>query len=435
MRKVCFKNSILRIVAVFFSLSFVQPAFAQDTSQTQKAEQKSKKEFKSGYENIPVTGGSTSVAAELVNGDVVKQPLVHFHLLCKALRPYYRFKEGLNRKHGIALSTDYIFLNQFATFSFEDRQAASGSFRMYGTWKVFGSADKTAGSLVFRFENRHRIGPGLTPRELGFSTGSALSTASFKEFGWGITSLYWQQLILNKRFALVFGQMDPGDFEDLHPLLNAWTAFQNDAYFNNPTTALPQQGLGVVLRTFLSDQVYLEGGLHDAKGTPNKIGFDTFFKTREYFTWIEAGFSPGGVEEAAGQSIHLTYWHQDPRAEAGTAESWGAAFSASLKVKNRWIPFIRAGYSEGGAALMRWIVGAGVGIRLRGHDLLGLASSIGGTEDASQRNQITSELFYRLQFTDNLELTPGLQWTINPAMNLEKDFIAVAAVLRLRLVV
>ena len=57
-------------------------------------------------------------------------------------------------------------------------------------------------------ENRHNIGTGVTPRNLGYEAGAALSTASFKEFGWGLTNFYWKQSIIDKYFFVV-GIMDP----------------------------------------------------------------------------------------------------------------------------------------------------------------------------------------------------------------------------------
>lgn len=196
---------------------------------------------KSGYDDAGVIEGTSGVGGQLVADDAVKKPLIHWGFLREG---FYKEKRKLKDKYGIELNSDYNFLNQFASQSATDRQASSGALRFYGRWFPSRSKDLGAGRVVFRFENRHRIGPGITPRDLGWDAGSALSTASFKAFGWGVTSLYWEQGFFDRHLAFVAGQMDPGDFEDIHPLLNAWTAFMNDGTFNNPTTALPQQGLG-----------------------------------------------------------------------------------------------------------------------------------------------------------------------------------------------
>jgi len=285
---------------------------------------------------------------------------------------------------------------------------------------------------VFRFENRHRIGPGITPRDLGWDAGSALSTASFKAFGWGLTSLYWEQAFFDRHLAFVAGQMDPGDFEDIHPLLNAWTAFMNDGTFNNPTTALPQQGLGVAARVFFTDHLYLSGGLHDANGSPSRIDFDSFFNVREYFTWAEAGWSPSPKAEASGESVHVTWWHSDPRIEAEVDEGYGVTFSAAHTFANRLIPFVRAGYSNGGGgALLERLLSGGVGVRVRHDDFVGGAVSWGRPPEGQGPDQVTVEAFYRLQLTRGFQVTPGIQFTTQPSID---TTIWIGAVLRVRFV-
>ena len=148
------------------------------------------RESKSGYDDPGVIEGASGVGGQLVDDDTVKKPLIRFGFLGEG---YYTLKRKLKKQHGIELNSDYNFLNQFASESESDRQASSGAVRFYGRWFPPRSEAPGSGRVVFRFENRHRIGPGVTPRDLGFDAGSALSTASFKAFGWGVTSLYWAQ--------------------------------------------------------------------------------------------------------------------------------------------------------------------------------------------------------------------------------------------------
>jgi porin len=394
--------------------------------------EQSQPKSKSGYDDVHVMGGPTSVGGQLADDDTAKKPLFNINWIHER---FYKRKEHLKNRYGLALNVDYNFLNQYASFSFDDRRAASGTFRVYGRWSPRWKKRRPENGLVFRFENRHQIGSGTTPRNLGFDAGSALSTASFKDFGWGTTALYWEQGSVDEKIGFVAGQMDPGDWEDLHPLLTAYTAFLNDASFNNPTTALPNQGLGIAVRAFLSDHLYLKGGLHDANGEPTSIDFESFFDVQEYFTWVEVGWAAHPKFEVIGGSVHLTLWHADPREEAGTLESWGVAFSAAHEYGEKWIPYIRAGYSEGGAALLRAMLTLGTGYRVRQDDLLGVAATWGSPPQGEEgRDQFTVEAFYRLQLTHNLQVTPGIQWTLNPAYNLERNSIWVASVFRIRFV-
>jgi carbohydrate-selective porin OprB len=70
---------------------------------------------------------------------------------------------------------------------------------------------------------------------------------------------------------------------------------------------------------------------------------------------------------------------------------------------------------------------------VRGSDFFGVATSLSGPPESALRNQVTSELIYRLQLTENLQVSPNIQFTINPSQTLETDALWVVGVLRLRL--
>jgi porin len=89
------------------------------------------------------------------------------------------------------------------------------------------------------------------------------------------------------------------------------------------------------------------------------------------------------------------------------------------------VAFVRAGYSRGNAPQMRRFIGIGGAYQPNGRDTLGIATSWGSPPDKKLRDQITSELFYRLQVTQNLTLTPNLQVTFKPSYTLEKRLVAV----------
>jgi porin len=403
---------------------------AENAAQEQEHEEaQPQQESKSSYDDATM-GGSTAVGAQLVADDRVKKSLIDLFIPGS----YYDLKRRLKNNVGIEINVDYNFLNQYASNSSTDRQAASGALRFYGRWIPQGEKQPIRRSVVFRVETRHVVGSGITPRDLGFDAGSALSTASFKAFGWGVTSLYWEQFLSNRRFGFVAGQMDAGDFEDLHPLLNAWTDFMSDASFNNPTTALPQQGLGIVGRFFLTDHMYVAGGVNDANGSPDSIDFSSFFETREYFKWVEVGWSPRMA--TTGDGVHFTVWQADERTEAQVPESWGVAFSAARKV-NRWHPYVRAGYSpkdDESPALLSSMLSVGVGVDVRTDDRVGLAVTWGRPPQLEARDQFSFEGWYRLQLIDNVQLTPGVQWTLHPATNFERNSIWVVSVFRIRVV-
>jgi porin len=311
--------------------------------------------------------------------------------------------------------------------------ASSQVIRFYGTWLRFGSPEGNSGRLVWKTETRNPFGRNPTPREMGFDTGSVLSTANYKDLNyWGITDLYWKQGLQGGKYGFLVGHMDPGDWADQYPLLNAWTSFLNDAFYNNPTEAIPQRGFGLVGQVFLSTNTYILAGVHDANGKDGKLDYSGLSDTGELFSWVEYGYR-SQRDISARHNAHIHFWHQDQRDEAETEESWGVAYTQSIVTKRDGVAFLRAGWSRGDAAQMRRFIGVGASYTPRGWDTLGIATSWGSPPETSLRNQITSEVFYRVQITQNLTMSPDIQIVYHPSYTKDESWVFTPG-LRMRLV-
>jgi len=373
---------------------------------------------KSGYSDTVDAGGggSKSVSAELVDGDRVFDSIFRTNLMSTLGSDYYRFKKSLNERTGIAYNVDYSLLATRASYSStDDESAASSVFRVYGAWHVLGDNFNSGGSLIFKYEHRGAVAGTQTPRDLGFNTGSALSTANYKENGWGWTDLYVKGFLFGGRMGFLVGHMDPGDWADQHVLLNAWTNLLNDAFYNNPAEAIPKRTFSFVTRFALGENWYVGGGVHDANGKDNHVDFRQVWDTPELFTWAEFGFKRSNA--AFGESTHLHYWHQDERVEAGVMESSGLAFSSSYVSDKDVKTILRIGYSEGDAAQMRRFAGVATSLPARGSDRMLFGVGWGSPPDKSLRDQTTLEFLYRLQLTQHTVISPDLQVTFNPSFN------------------
>ncbi len=377
-----------------------------------------------GYEDIPEFGGPTSVGTQLKEDDAPKQPLYRFDQLQQLLSPYYGLKKQVHDQLGLSFSFDYTTLYQRATDSPGRDHAAGGIFRSYGEWTVFGRESSTTGSLVFRVEHRHQVGTSATPFALGFEAGSTLPTAvAFNDFGWGVTNLYWQQRWFDGKLTALVGQIDVTDFLDIYGMINYLTAFTNFAFSVNPAIAVPNQGLGAAVGGFASEHIYIVGALADANGDPTESGFDTFFDDHEYFKHLEVGWVSSFAKRYL-DNVHLVVWHVDERTQALVPDSWGLTFSATTFVDDRWMPFLRLGWSDGDAAALEASASLGVGhyFRQRG-DLFGVGVNWGRPTVGTLDDQYTSELFYRLQLSPNFALTPDIQYIHSPALNPKEDDI------------
>jgi len=109
---------------------------------------------------------------------------------------------------------------------------------------------------------------------------------------------------------------------------------------------------------------------------------------------------------------------------------WGIAFSATQYINDTWLPFIRGGYAEDGGTLLQKSLTAGLGYQpVQGSNLLGAAIGWGEVNESSWApgldDQITMELFYRIQFSTRIAITPDLQYVINPAINPDASSIFI----------
>ena len=396
-------------------------------------------EHAAGYEDLPVFGGTSSVNAQVKTDHLARITPHRFEGLTRRFEPYYDFKAKIKKEHSLAFGADYNALYQAANHSLGEDRAAGGVVRFYGNWRLIGQGTPDTGSLVFKVENRHRLGTDIAPQDLAGEIGYAgLTAIPFSDAGWLLTNLYWQQSVKQNRAEFVAGIVDVTDYVDVYGFVNPWTDFINLAFSTNPTMPAPDQGLGAAVRGSFLKNYYLLAGLADANGDPGDPGdsFDSFFGDHEYFKHIELGWI-GSWQNRFSDNIHLTAWQVDEREMAQVDEGWGVAFSFSRKIGNRWLPFIRAGYADGGGAPLDRSVSTGFGyFRQDRSDVLGIGVGWGRpaekTFGAQLDDQYSVEVFYRLQVSSHITITPDLQLLVNPALNPDEDRIWIAGI-RVRL--
>jgi porin len=349
-----------------------------------------------------------------------------------ALRSCHDFKERVKSQYELTFGIDYILLYQHASKSPGEQNAAGGALRLFGSWQLFDQESGYPGSIEFKVENRHRLGTDIAPQALGGEVGYAgLTAVTFSDAGSLLTNLYWLQSLHDDRFAYIVGIVDVTDYVGVYGFVNPWADFMNLAFSTDPTIPAPDQGFGTAARWRLADHFYVLAGLADANGDPGDIwnSVDAFFDDTEAFKHIEMGWY-GSWETRIENNVHLTLWQVDERTEAGIADGWGAAFSYSRKFGERWLPFLRVGYGDGGGALLERSISAGVGRYTDdGQGVFGLGLNWGRPNralfGADARDQYTAEMYYRLQLAEHLAITPDIQLIKDPALNPGEDFVWV----------
>jgi len=349
--------------------------------------------------------------------------------------PLERFrarKDALEAATGLSLGSDNNTQYLGTDTDESPSHAASNVFRFYGTWTLTGRGTSGDGALVFKIEDRSAIGNDPSPQALGPSLGYAgLFSSTFSDAGVVLTNFYWRQRFGRGRGAFVAGQVDPSDYISVNSIASPWTGFTNLAFEQQPTLAIPSPGLGAAVMWQLNDNWGILAGLVDANGDPSDPldSAENLFDQGELLKHLAIGWAPDWGDRY-DQTVQLTIWQADEREDAGVEGGHGIAFLASARIDS-WRPFVRMGLAKDAGVLNDRSISVGTGYDARGgSDLAGLAVGWARAPDSS-RDQYTLEAFYRYVMADFLEVTPELQYVVNPAFAPESDEILVLG-LRLR---
>jgi len=388
------------------------------------------------------TGGATAEEAEREGGfgspDAVENTLADDARLTgsvfgdRLVQPWFDWKAGVQARHGFAIGADYtaVFLKASEQGLSGEDAASGGIARLYGSWDLIGRGSADSGALVWKVESRHRYG-AIPPADLQFELGGiGLVEPPFSDQGGRVTNFYWRQKLGGGKVTLLGGFLDVTDYLDVFALASPWTGFLNFAFSTGTTTTfLPNDAtLGLAAGAMLSEKLYAVGSLTNAWSDPRVPfrGFETF-GDGEYFKSLEIGLTPG-QGRIYFDNTHLAFWHVDASDQAGTPGGWGLNFQYVRYLDEKWMPFLRAGYTEDGGSLMETSISGGFGYQAAGsRDLLGFAANWGkpnaDTWGPDLKDQYAFELFYRIQLGEQLAITPDLQLMLDPPNNPDHDSI------------
>jgi porin len=357
-------------------------------------------------------------------------------------QPWFDWKKKIQDEHGLSLGVDYsgVYLQSNENgFSGED-DASAGIARFYGSWDLVGRGTSNSGAFVWKVEHRHKYAD-LAPQAFGFDQGIVgLIEPPFSDQGSRWTNLFWRQRLNDGKVVVLAGLLDATDYVDVFALASPWTGFLNFAFSTGTTTIfIPNDATaGVAAGAMLSDKLYMIGGITNAYSDPTDPldGVSDFFKDNEYFSSIELGWTKS-QDRIYLDNTHVTLWHVDNSVRAGTPGGWGTAFQYVTFVNNNLMPFVRGGYADDGGTLMQKSVSAGFAYQeIAGHDVLGVGFNWGEVNENTfapgLKDQKSLEAYYRFQLTEQLALTPDIQYIKDPPLNPTEDSLWIVG-LRARL--
>ena len=369
----------------------------------------------------------SATVSQLQEDEIPKMPVLRFPWFDKTLQPWFDWKKTVQEKSGLQFGLAYTTLFQGAV---DYDNAASGILRFSGNWALIDPGGKNAGNLVFSADHRHSYTDTPPGKFNGLNSGYyGITGPLFTDVGLIMGDLNWQQRLFKGKTGLVIGRYDPNDFFGVLGYANPWTAFQNLAILFNPTIILPDWGWGVAAGHWIDDSYYVKASLSDANAYLENMDF--FAGGAEFYSTAEIGWSPSSAERYL-KNFHVMAWHMDERTEnpenAGPS-GHGVTFGANWTWDQTFMLFTKLGWSEGESQLYNESVTVGALYRIKQRsDLLGYGFNWGSPASPGLRDQYTNELFYRLQFAENLTITPSLQLLIDPALNPDENRVWVGSV-------
>jgi porin len=389
---------------------------------------------RAGYNQRAEFGSLANTVNQLEEDDRIKEPIIRFPGIDRGLDGWYKMKRRLNEQSGIKFGFDYNSLYQSASDSLTDDDSAwSSVFRVLGTWDVFNKDGDNPGTLVFGVESRHNVSYRIAPAELASQIGYIGVTGTlFNDVDGILGNLYFKQRFKDGKAGYLVGRFDPNDFQSVLGYANPWTTFSNVAILLGPSVAFADWSWGIGGGSWIGEKEnwYFQGSINDANGTITDESF--FGGGAEFYKHVEIGWSPSRAERYFS-NIHLTAWHADEREDAGIDSAHGITIGANKTWNETWMLFGRAGWSTGAAPIYNQTATVGVGRLIRNwSDVFGFGVNWGRPPDDSLPDQWSAEVFYRLQLSQNLQLTPSLQYLKDPALNSEHSSIWVAG-LRMRI--
>jgi porin len=382
-------------------------------------------------ENTPESNVRPRLSTNEVENQITLDREVNPLYESRLLSPIRKWRDGVGEKTGFNWSLDYTALFMGVSDSPGEENASSGMVRFFGYWDLVNRGRENKGSLNWKIENRHKY-TDIAPSGLGFESGYVgIFEPPFSDQQTRLTNLYWKQYFADGKGAVVAGFLDVTDFVDVYLMASPWTGFNNFVFSTGSAAAdLPNDAtLGVVAGGMVSEKVYIQAGIADANSDPTAPfeGFESVADDSDFFKWVEIGFTPG-QDNIYFDNVHVTFWHVDERAN-GTPDGWGVNASWQQWINDKWLPFVRGGYTEESGSLLENSVTAGVGyqpVPMRG--VIGLGFNWGKPNQTSFEgadDQYTTELFWRYQLTRELAITPSVQLLIDPALNPSEDQIWV----------
>jgi carbohydrate-selective porin OprB len=308
---------------------------------------------------------------------------------------------------------------------------ASFLWESNGSWDPVRRPHWGAGSLHWTFEGSFGLGHDVRDETLAGNVGALHGTnSSLVPNRSALDQVYWQQVSPGGELRLLAGQIDHTSFFDQNLAANdAFTQFFASGLENNESIPFPTYGgFGAIVRFEPAEHLYVMVGAGDS-ASDNAWGAWKSLRDDSWLQLVELGVAPELPLLGRGH-YRIIPWHNHFFGEDG----WGLALSFDQQLgRENLLAFFRYGLGDGEVTLVEASISGGLTLagpfgRSSDHVGLGVSwSKPSGFFGGGQR-ETSFELYYALQLSASISLTPDLQVVIDPAYNTKDDTVVVVGV-------
>ncbi|TRX63316.1 carbohydrate porin [Carboxylicivirga sp. M1479] len=409
-------------VQVFATLSFIFLV-----SFTLKAQQVSSQDSATIEKDEIIGGNSIGRQIELDK----KSYTFQYRFSLRPMNDWYALKDSLLTKRGIQFGIDYtsVYMRSSKVISDVNNQnTASGILNIQLGWNLINrKKGKNKGTLFIKFSDRHAYSGLTSPMFHGLEESGyyGLTATGYSDYSMRILEFNYQQFFANQRLGFVAGKIDLANYFNFHGISNPSMHFMGYGAMVTGTGNWGNPGLGAIVMGRPTEQLYAMLGANDVYGDLFESGdfFDLGrnWENGDFMYMGEIGYVPS-YDERFFKRVSLMAWKSPNYTSYGgneIAAAEGIAFSSHWFIAQRYAPYIKFGFSDGGGenTFYKRDVQLGHGLRFRHYDMLGTSFSWAETNIPDTKDQMTIELFYRYNVTAHIEVTADYQYIINPTLN------------------
>jgi porin len=380
-----------------------------------------------------VSTESKDIAEQLEESkQVILRQYFENEVVLRIFDPYLKAKKYLHEKHGFDVAQEQVLIYQRATGGRRPREQSAYNFTFFGQWYISEDPKKDLGTMGFSFEERDNI-TDHSARDFSTEVGSNFNTHglnSNERSRTALRQLWWRRKFIEDKMTLTIGKIhQPAYFNRNAFAGSPRTSFLSNPFSRNPNRLIPADGLGFNINIKPSDKYYISGGMGDAEANHKTSGFDTV-GDGHYFTAIELGLTPT-IEGAGRGNYRFTVWHTNQADEDDATDTVndgpGFALSFDQELNKSLGLFARYGYTANEVTTIENFVSGGFVIR-NPFDIQGNLFGMGVSWDKNsitKKDEYALEVFYRVQATRLLQITPSILIVFDPAQSDKTEPVAV----------